>query len=206
MKEYQHKEPKIDDISVLEPEATYSYSDYLRWSFEERVELIKGKLFRMSPAPRRSHQEIGGDVFGVIHSFLKGKSCKVYHAPFDVRFPNQPNDSDAQTFTVVQPDICVICDHSKLDDAGCKGAPDLIVEILSPSTASKDLNEKYQLYEEHGVKEYWVVYPGEAVLEIHELQEGKYVSTGKFVKEDVVTSVVLVGLELDLQEVFADIQ
>ena len=205
MSEYQHKEPEIDDISVLEPEATYSYADYLRWSFEERVELIKGKMFRMSPTPRRGHQEIGGDIFGAMHSFLKSKSCKVYHAPFDVRFPNQPDDTNAQTFTVVQPDICVICDHSRLDDAGCKGAPDLIVEILSPSTASKDLNEKYQLYEEHGVQEYWVVYPGEAVLEIYELQNGKYVSKGKFVKEDVVTSKVLPGLEIKLSEVFEEI-
>ena len=206
MKEYQHKEPKIDDITVLEPGATYSYADYLRWSFEERVELIKGKLFRMSPAPRRSHQGVITVIGNEIFNFLKGNSCKVYYAPFDVRFPNQLTDSDAQTFTVVQPDISVVCDFSKLDDAGCKGSPDLIVEILSPSTASKDLKEKYQLYEEHGVKEYWVVYPGEAVLEIFELQNGKYVSTGKFVKEDVVTSSVLVGLELNLQEVFADIQ
>ncbi|WP_421870961.1 Uma2 family endonuclease [Marinoscillum sp.] len=206
MAEYQHKEPKIDDISVLEPEATYSYADYLRWSFEERVELIKGKLFRMSPAPKRSHQEIGGDIFVAIHTYLKKQECRVYQAPFDVRFPNKPGDPDDQTFTVVQPDICVICDHTMLDDAGCKGAPDLIVEILSPSTASKDLNEKHQLYEEHGVKEYWVVYPGEAVLEIYELQNGKYVSQGKFVKEDVVTSKVLPGLKLDLSEVFGGIE
>ena len=205
MKEYQHKEPEIDDISVLEPGATYSYEDYLRWSFEERVELIKGKLFRMSPAPRRSHQGISSVIGNGIFNFLKGNPCKVYYAPFDVRFPNQPDDTDAQTFTVVQPDICVVCDHSKLDDAGCKGAPDLIVEILSPSTASKDLNEKYQLYEEHGVQEYWVVYPGEAVLEIYELQNGKYVSKGKFVKEDVVTSKVLPGLEIKLSEVFEEI-
>ena len=202
---YQHKEPKIDDISALEPEATYSYADYLRWSFEERVELIKGKLFRMSPAPRRGHQGIGLALSSEIYGFLKRKPCKAYMAPFDVRFPNRPDDTDAQTFTVVQPDICVICDRSKLDDAGCKGAPDLIVEILSPSTASKDLNEKYQLYEEHGVKEYWVVYPGEAVLEIYELQEGKYVSIGKFVKEDIVTSKVLPGLEIKLLEVFEEI-
>ena len=202
MVDYKHKEPKIDDISALEPEATYSYADYLRWSFEERVELIKGKLFRMSPAPSRGHQEISSVISRELLSFLKGKSCKVYYAPFDVRFPNQQEDIDAQTFTVVQPDICVICDHSKLDDAGCRGAPDLIVEILSPSTASKDLNEKYQLYEEHGVKEYWVVYPGEAVLEIYELQEGKYVSRGKYVKEDEVTSKVLPGLKIALSEVF----
>ena len=205
MAEYKQKEPKIDDISVLEPEATYSYADYLRWSFEERVELIKGKLFRMSPAPKRSHQEIAGDIFAAIHAFLRGQTCKIYQAPFDVRFPNESSSSDSQTFTVVQPDICVVCDHSKLDDAGCKGAPDLIVEILSPSTASKDLNEKYQLYEEHGVKEYWVVYPGEAVLEIYELQDAHYVSKGKFVKEDVVTSNVIMGLKLALSEVFEEV-
>ena len=202
---YKQKEPKIDDISVLEPEATYSYVDYLHWSFEERVELIKGKLFRMSPAPRRVHQEVHSYLYVELGIFLKGKSCTIYSAPFDVRFPNTLDDSDEQTFTVVQPDICVVCDHSKLDDAGCKGAPDLIVEILSPSTASKDLNEKYELYEEHGVKEYWVVYPGEAVLEIYELQGGKYISKGKFVKEDVVTSKVLPGLKLDLSEVFEDV-
>ncbi|WP_421870963.1 Uma2 family endonuclease [Marinoscillum sp.] len=206
MVEYQHKEPKIDDISVLEPEATYSYADYLRWSFEERVELIKGKLFRMSSAPRRSHQGISSAIARELLYFLKGKSCKVYYAPFDVRFPENSEDPNAHTYTVVQPDICVVCDHSKLDDAGCKGAPDLIVEILSPSTASKDLNEKYQLYEEHDVKEYWVVYPGEAVLEIYELQNGKYVSQGKFVKEDVVTSKILPGLKLDLSEVFEDVK
>ncbi len=206
MAEYKQKEPKIDDISVLEPEATYSYADYLRWSLEERVELIKGKLFRMSPAPKRSHQEIAGDIFVSIHAFLRGQTCKIYQAPFDVRFPNESSSSDSQTFTVVQPDICVVCDHTKLDDAGCKGAPDLIVEILSPSTASKDLNEKYQLYEEHGVKEYWVVYPGEAVLEIYELKGGKYVSKGKFVKEDKVTSKVLPGFTMYLAEVFEGVE
>ncbi|MEQ8471250.1 MAG: Uma2 family endonuclease [Marinoscillum sp.] len=202
---YKQKETDIDDISVLEPEATYSYADYLRWSFEERVELIKGKLFRMSPAPKRSHQEISTVIGGEIFSFLKNKSCRVYHAPFDVRFPNSPDDTDDQTSTVVQPDICVICDHSKLDDAGCKGAPDLIVEILSPSTASKDLNEKYQLYEEYGVKEYWVVYPGECVLEIYDLQDGKYVSRGKLVREDEVTSNVLPGLKVKLKDVFEEV-
>lgn len=146
---HKHKEKPVEDISLLEPEATYSYADYLRWSFEERVELIKGKLFRMSPAPRRGHQEISSIIARELLLFLKGKSCKVYYAPFDVRFPNYSDDSDEQIYTVVQPDICVVCDLAKLDEAGCKGAPDLIVEILSPSTASKDLKEKYQLYEEH---------------------------------------------------------
>ena len=201
---YKEKEPKIEDITVLEPEATYSYANYLRWTFEERVELIKGKLFRMSPAPKRSHQDISLVIGNGIFNFLKGKQCKTYMAPFDVRFPNNLNDPDDQTFTVVQPDICVICDLSKLDDAGCKGAPDMIVEILSPSTASKDLNEKYHLYEEFGVQEYWVVYPGENVLEIYDLTDGVYVSRGKFVREDTVTSNVLKGLEIRLEDVFED--
>ena len=201
---YQYEEPKIEDISLLEPEATYSYANYLRWAFEERVELIKGKLFRMSPAPRRAHQDIAGTIHARMHVFLSQKECKVYHAPFDVRFPNNINDPDDQTFTVVQPDICVICDLSKLDDAGCKGTPELIVEILSASTASKDLNEKYRLYEEFGVQEYWVVYPGENVLEIYDLTDGVYVLRGKFLREDVVTSKVLKGLEIKLDEVFEE--
>ncbi|MEQ8774688.1 MAG: Uma2 family endonuclease [Marinoscillum sp.] len=202
---YKEKEPSIDDISLLEPEATYSYADYLKWTFEERVELIKGKLFRMSPAPRRTHQEVHSRLHVEIGGFLKGKSCHLYSAPFDVRFPENQGDKDNQTFTVVQPDICVVCDPVKLDDAGCKGAPDLVVEILSPATASRDLNEKYHLYEEHGVKEYWVVYPGENVLEIYDLIEGRYVSRGKFVRENAVDSNVLKGLKIELSDVFEEI-
>ncbi len=202
---YKTEEKKIDDISLLEPDAIYSYADYLKWSFDERVEIIKGKLFKMSPAPRRAHQEIGFIVGNEIYNFLKGKKCKAYTAPFDVRFPNNTNDTNDQTYTVVQPDICVICDQSKLDEAGCKGAPDLIVEILSPSTASRDLNEKFNLYEEHGVKEYWIVYPGESVLEIYDLDEnGKYISRGKFVRENTISSKALIGLEIKLEEVFEE--
>ncbi len=199
---YTSSEDTIDDISLLEPDVNYSYADYLKWTFDERVEIIKGKLFKMSPAPRRAHQDIHSALYIEVGQFLKKKECKVYSAPFDVRFPIKSDDTDDQTVTVVQPDISVICDQAKLDDRGCKGAPDLIVEILSPSTSSKDLNEKYQLYEEHGVKEYWVVYPGENVLEIYELEKGKYVSRGKFVREDTVHSNVLVGLEIKLEDVF----
>ncbi|MFY0605947.1 MAG: Uma2 family endonuclease [Cyclobacteriaceae bacterium] len=203
---YTPKKDTIDDISLLEPEATYSYADYLKWTFEQRVEIIKGKIFEMSPAPKRVHQGISTVIFGEIYSYLKGENCKVYSAPFDVRFPNNANDSNDQTFTVVQPDICVVCDLSKLDDAGCKGAPDLIVEILSPSTASRDLHDKFELYEEHGVKEYWVVFPGENVLEVYDLSEqGKYVSRGKFVRESVVTSHVLQDLSLKLEDVFGEV-
>jgi Uma2 family endonuclease len=193
---------KLEEQLLREPEAVFSYADYLHWTFEERVELIKGKLFKMSPAPRRSHQEVHANLFTEIGSFLKGQPCRVYSAPFDVRFPARPDDSNEETFTVVQPDICVVCDARKLDEAGCKGAPDLIVEILSPSTASKDLHEKFDVYEENGVKEYWLVYPGENILEIFDLVDGKYVSRGKFVRQDAISSRVLSGLMINLEDIF----
>jgi len=203
MADYPIKEDSLEDMMLREPDATYSYADYLKWTFEERVELIKGKLFKFS-APRTKHQKLSASVGFRIYNFLNGKNCEVYFAPFDVRFPNNKSDPNDQTYTVVQPDICVICDLEKLDDAGCKGAPDLIVEILSPTTASRDLHEKFDLYEEHGVQEYWTVYPGESLIEIYDLKDGKYVSRGKFVREDTVNSNVLAGLEMKLEEVFEE--
>jgi len=204
-KNYNIDEKIVDDLSVLEPEGTYSYADYLKWTFDERVELIKGKLFKMSPAPKRLHQKIDVKILYSIYDFLQGQKCEVYTAPFDVRFPKSDLDSNEQTYTVVQPDICVICDLSKLDDAGCKGAPDLVVEVLSPTTAEKDLTDKFQLYEEHLVKEYWVVFPDEKVVEIFGLNEsGKYHSRGKFVGSDNLTSDVLKGFSLVVNEVFED--
>lgn len=205
MKEYRIEEQSVDDISLLEPEATYSYSDYLKWTFEERVELIEGKIFHMSPAPRRIHQEIDVRFLAKIYNFLEGQKCKVYTAPFDVRFPKDPADPDDKIYTVVQPDICVICDRKKLDDAGCKGAPDLIVEILSPHTKKKDLTNKYELYEEHKVGEYWVVFPEERGVEIFDLKGEKFITRGKFPEIQVVHSNVLKGFALNLTEVFEGI-
>ncbi len=202
VKEYRIHDQPVEDISVLEPEATYSYADYLKWNFEERVELIKGKLFKMSPAPTRGHQAINGNIHGVFWSFLRKKPCKVFAAPFDVRFPHSKETSDKETYTVVQPDICVVCDPEKLDDAGCKGAPDLIVEILSPSSSDKDLKDKFRLYEEYGVKEYWVVYPSVHVLEIFYLENNKYLRSKKYLPGDLVTSEVLSGLNLNVIDVF----
>lgn len=202
VKEYRIHDGEVQDFKVLEPEATYSYADYLKWSFEERVELIKGKLFKMSPAPTNIHQMISGNISASLWNFLKGKQCKVYYAPFDVRFPKQKGLPDHKTYTVVQPDICVVCDPEKLDDAGCKGAPDLIVEILSPSTTRKDLNDKFQLYEEFKVREYWVAYPGEKILEIFYLVGDKYSKSIKYLSGDQVKSNVLSGIELKIDDIF----
>lgn len=191
----------ITDMSSIDLNEKYSYSEYLKWQFKERVELIKGKLFKMTPAPSRKHQDTSIEIIYQIKNYLKNKRCKVYSAPFDVRFPN--GGADKQIYTVVQPDICVICDKNKLDDKGCIGAPDLIIEILSPATGAKDATTKYDLYEENGVKEYWMVYPGEHLVDVFLLnQHGKYELVKKFTREDKVKVNVFEDLFIDLNEVF----
>ena len=187
------------EFSDLDLNKVYTYADYLKWEFDERVELIKGKIFNMSPAPKRKHQEISVKLERVIYKILDDHPCKVYHAPFDVRFP----DRDGQTFTVVQPDICVVCDLSKLDELGCNGAPDFIIEILSSSTSKKDYTDKYQLYEENGVGEYWIVNP-EGFIEVFVLEDGHYANQGKFFTDETLASLVLPGLQVDLGKVFKE--
>src|ERR1700760_2712434 len=113
------------ELSDLDFSKTYTYADYFKWQFDERLELIKGKIFRMTPAPNRIHQEVSQAISLKLGNYLNGKKCKVYAAPFDVRLPRASKD-DAAIYTVLQPDICVICDLSKLDDRGCIGAPDII--------------------------------------------------------------------------------
>ena len=136
----------IQNASLLDVNKMYTYADYLTWHVQEQLELIKGRLFKMSPAPLRYHQELSGALYRELSVYLQRKSCKVFHAPFDVRLPtSQEKQNDTQIDTVVQPDIVVVCDTSKLDRRGCVGAPDLIIEILSPSTAAKDVKEKFHL-------------------------------------------------------------
>jgi Uma2 family endonuclease len=135
----------------------YTYADYVKWTFEEAVELIKGRVFRMA-APLSNHQQTSGNLHVLFKVFLKNKDCRVFHAPFDVRLPKplSQRKSDKDIETVIQPDICVVCDTAKIDRRGCIGAPDLIVEILSKGTAGKDVKDKFELYEESGVLEYWI--------------------------------------------------
>ncbi len=182
----------------------YTYADYLKWTFEERLELIKGKLFRMSPAPNRVHQELVYRMTGEVYNFLKGKPYSAFPAPFDVRLPRKSKD-DKDILTVVQPDICVICDPSKLDDRGCIGAPDIVVEILSPGNNKTELRNKYEAYEEAGVKEYWVVVPQERTFLKYILTDGKFQASRLLTIGDDVTTEVLPGFVLSLEEFFADI-
>lgn len=205
IKAYQEAEDRVySTVNEIDFSAEYNYSTYLRFAFEERLEIIKGQLYRMSPAPSRVHQTILGNLHLKIGQFLHKQPCKVFLAPFDVRFPKK-STADKDIFTVLQPDICIICDKSKLDDRGCIGAPDLVVEILSPGNNQKELVKKYDVYEEFGVKEYWVVSPSEQTLLIYTLN-----SVGKFFPSKLLTvgekaySNVLNGFELIIDELFED--
>jgi len=190
-------------LSDLDLTKAYTYADYLKWTFDERLELIKGKIFKMSPAPGSGHQSISGALFYELYKHLKGKSCKVFSAPFDVRLTRRSVD-DKDIITVVQPDICVICDQKKIDDKGCIGAPDLVVEILSPGNNKKELKNKYEVYEEAGVLEYWIIQPVEKTFFKYTLTEGLYQSSRMLTIGDEVTTGILPGFVLNLDELFAD--
>ncbi len=186
-------------INQLDLSKTYTYTDYLKWQFKTRVELILGKVFKMSPAPSPIHQEVVSALNAALYHFLKEKDCKVFPAPFDVRLDRDQNG----IHTVVQPDICVICDLTKIDERGCNGAPDLIIEIISPATARKDLHEKYDLYERSGVNEYWIIHPFERTLTTFRLQMNGTYQPGKPLTEgDQVISSVIEGFTLNLSDVF----
>jgi len=119
----------LTDINLLDPDKNYTYADYLLWRFKDRIELIRGKIFKMAPAPSSSHQSIVTVLISSFHQFLKNKTCKVFPVPFDVRLPAFLDAEDKDTETIVQPDITIVCDPNKIDERGCKGAPDLIVEV-----------------------------------------------------------------------------
>ena len=196
----------ITSLNQLDLNGTYSYTDYLLWRFQEKVELIKGKIYKMSPAPSRAHQEVSFQLTGLFWQYFQHKDCKVFPAPFDVRLPKKSAKEGEPTYTVVQPDLCVICDLTKLDDRGCVGAPDLIIEILSPGNSRREMKEKYEVYEESGVKEYWIVHPTEKSVQIFLLDEAKekFYGIQPFVADDVMNAQIFPDLALDLAEVFAE--
>lgn len=191
---------EITNINQLDLNGTYSYADYLLWKFKERVELFKGKILEMSPAPNRKHQDISRNINRALDSFFYGKKCNLYYAPFDVRLPKQ-NTEDKDVYTVVQPDLCVICDEAKLDDRGCIGAPDLVIEILSPGNSKREMKDKFQLYEEAGVREYWIIDPNQESVLINVLENGKYTSHYPVI-DDEVSSYIFPNIKIHTDDIF----
>ena len=191
----------LTNLSELDLNGHYTYADYVTWQFEEMVELIKGKVFKMSPAPTRYHQRVSHNLNGLLYGVTRGKLCQAYSAPTDVRFITKGSE-DKDITTVVQPDLFIVCDPSKLDSNGCLGSPDFIVEIISPATATKDLKIKFELYQQAGVGEYWVVYPGEQVIHVFLLINGKYVPSGVYTEHGPIPLQTLTGISLELQDIF----
>ena len=193
----------VTDINQLDLNARYTFADYLKWAFKERVELIRGKIFRMSPAPSLWHQRLARRLLVHIDLFLEKQSCEVFIAPFDVRLPVSHPQNPGRTDTVVQPDLCVVCDPAKLDERGCFGAPDLIVEILSPGNTKKEMSGKFELYQSAGVQEYWIVDPEHQFVLKYTLDEaGKFVTHRPFTTEEEMESDVLPGLQLSVAALF----
>jgi Uma2 family endonuclease len=188
---------------VLKPTrgGKWTYADYCAWPEDERWELIDGTAYAMVPAPSRRHQEILSDLLYLLRRRLEGRRCHVYPAPFDVRLP-LAGETDERTATVVQPDIWVFCDEARLDEKGARGAPDLVVEILSPATSSKDSIVKRALYERHGVPEYWIVDPETRALYPFVLQAGRYGEPVPLGEQASLASPTLPGVEIQLQGVF----
>jgi Uma2 family endonuclease len=189
----------VENFSDLDLTKTYTYSDYLLWKFSERVELIKGFILKMSPAPSRKHQTISQNINQYFLNFFENYTCNVYVAPFDVRLPIPSAKKDT---TVVQPDLCIICDEYKLDDRGCNGAPDLIVEILSPNNSKHDVDTKFNLYQESGVKEYWIVEPEERIVLVYTLRNEEYIGLKPFSEGQIIKSPLFSEMQITVDDVF----
>jgi Uma2 family endonuclease len=200
----------LSEIKVEEPESPcgFTYADYLTWNFKERIELIRGKIFRMSPAPSFNHQKIQANIFVKFFLFLKNKKCETFHAPIDVRLKGKSfrkkKRKDDEITTVVQPDIIVVCDEEKLqDNRSVDGAPDLIVEVLSPGNTKTETKYKFDLYEENGVLEYWLVYPEYKQIHVFLLNEkDEYGKPVIYEANENISSVVLKGISIPMDEIF----
>lgn len=190
----------MNSFNELDLSKKYTYADYLTWKFEERVELFRGYVFKMSPAPNLRHQKIVGDIYGSIWTFLKKEKCQVFIAPFDVRLPVPKKKNPT---TVLQPDITVVCDEKKLDVQGCNGSPDLVVEVLSPGNTKKEMKSKLQIYQDAKIPEYWIVNPEHEFVIIYTLnKKGKYISSLPYTSDDIIESQSIKGFKLALAEIF----
>ncbi|WP_395044595.1 Uma2 family endonuclease [Flavobacterium sp.] len=193
----------ITNIDDLDLNGSYTYADYLLWQFSERLELIKGKIFKMSPAPNSFHQDISMNLTRSLDRFFYKTNCKMYIAPFDVRLINFKESTDNnKIITVIQPDLCVICDRSKIDEKGCLGAPDLIIEILSPGNSKKEMDIKFDLYQENKVLEYWIVNPTDKTILIYVLKDDIYIGLKPFIEDSKLQSPTFPKLKFAVKKAF----
>jgi len=201
---YDVNKNEFTQVEEPDPSLTYTYADYLKWDFEERLELFRGRIFKLS-APNTRHQVIAGDIFVAVKNFLGKQKCQAFIAPFDVRLPVKNRKKDNEVTTVVQPDLCVVCDDSKIDARGCCGAPDLVIEILSPGNTKKEVKLKYELYEEAGVKVYWIIYPEEQNVVVFTLNENnKYSPAVFYAGNDAVKAKCIPGFTIELNDIFTN--
>ncbi|EGW36551.1 Uma2 family endonuclease [Desulfosporosinus sp. OT] len=180
----------------------YTYFDYVTWPSDNPVELIDGVPYAMTPGPSRIHQKISIELVRQISNYLRRKTCEVYAAPFDVRLTGN-DEADEEIKNVIQPDISIICNKEKLDDQGCKGAPDLVMEIVSPSSIAMDYIKKLNLYEKYSVREYWIIHPIDKIIMVYTLIEnGKYARPEVYQIEEVIKIGIFEDLSISLAEVF----
>lgn len=190
------------NFADLDLTKSYTYADYLMFKFQERLELIKGKIYAMSPAPNVAHQRAATKLTGIFYNYFQKNPCQVFTAPFDVRLTTKKGGTDKSITTVIQPDLCVFCDESKLDERGGIAAPDLIIEILSPGNTKKEMKIKYDLYESHGVQEYWLVHPLDKTILIYSLENGRYLARRPYTEDDIAVSILFPELKVEVAEVF----
>ena len=188
----------IDQLDLVN--GIYTYADYLMWKIKDRLELLKGKIFQMG-APSLTHQTVSMNFSHLLSNYFYKTPCKLFAAPFDVRLAKK-GEKDNEVYTVVQPDLCVVCDADKLDERGCWGAPDLIIEILSPGNSKKELKNKYELYQEAGVREYWVIRPDNKEITQFVLENGQYRTLPPIVEGDLIHSTIFPDLSLQTEDIF----
>jgi len=193
----------INDINLLDLDKIYTYADYLTWEFEERVELLRGKVFSMGSTPNTFHQIISRNLSGYLWQEFNNKSLDFFAAPFDVRLLDKKKSTkDIDIYTVVQPDLCVICDENNIDERGAIGAPDLVIEILSPGNSNKEMKYKFDLYEEAGVLEYWIVNPADKTIFIYILKDNQFIGMHPLIEEDTIQSKLFPDLDFKLESIF----
>ena len=179
----------------------YTYKDYLSLPADELWELIDGVPYNMAP-PGINHQRVSMALSSIFYNYLKGKDCEVFTAPFGVRLPKE-NEEDEYIKDVIMPDITIVCDKNKLDSKGCRGGPDLIVEILSPSTGKIDIKDKRLLYQGRGVKEYWIADPVHKIIQVYRIKKtGRYTFPETYVSDEKIKVGIFKGLEINLEEIF----